>query len=75
MHWNNRRERFVTSQLLTMHLLFYTILQISIFFDLLFMLQHYVLYPGKRPIVSQKADDKTREALIAPPDRPQSEDV
>uniref|UniRef100_A0A9I9DPC1 Cystinosin homolog n=1 Tax=Cucumis melo TaxID=3656 RepID=A0A9I9DPC1_CUCME len=48
---------------------------ISIFFDLLFMLQHYVLYPGKRPTVSQKADDESREALITPPDRPQSEDV
>lgn len=48
---------------------------ISIFFDLLFMLQHYVLYPGKTPIVSQKADEESREALISPPDRPQSEDV
>lgn len=39
------------------------------------MLQHYVLYPGKTPIMSQKADEESREALISPLDRPQSDDV
>ena len=59
----------------TYALLLFKCLQISIFFDLLFMLQHYVLYPGKTPVVSQKADEESREALIAPPDRSQSEGV
>ncbi|XP_021890404.1 cystinosin homolog [Carica papaya] len=37
---------------------------VSIFFDILFMCQHYVLYPDKRTHVSPRFNDESTEGLI-----------
>ncbi|KAK4282295.1 hypothetical protein QN277_013691 [Acacia crassicarpa] len=39
---------------------------VTIFYDLLFMFQHYVLYPGKKAGAWPKANEKTRQPLICP---------
>ncbi|XP_059449979.1 cystinosin homolog [Corylus avellana] len=48
---------------------------VSIFFDIIFMCQHYVLYPGKKAQVSPKLIEENREPLIKPSDHPESENV
>ncbi|KAI9119585.1 hypothetical protein K1719_009461 [Acacia pycnantha] len=39
---------------------------VTIFYDSVFMFQHYVLYLGKKAGVGAKADGKMREPLICP---------
>ncbi|KAG6659629.1 hypothetical protein I3843_03G045400 [Carya illinoinensis] len=49
---------------------------VSIFFDIIFMCQHYVLYPKKNAQVSPKLIEEDREPLVkSSDDQPQSEDV
>ncbi|XP_016649530.1 PREDICTED: cystinosin homolog [Prunus mume] len=49
---------------------------ISIFFDLLFMDQHYVLYCGKRTVITPKIISKeSSEPLVKSSDDPVSENV
>ncbi|KAI3408991.1 uncharacterized protein J3R85_019868 [Psidium guajava] len=48
---------------------------ISIFFDLLFMLQHYVLYPAKKVSIIPRASKETEEPLVKSTDQSQSEEV
>lgn len=40
--------------------------QISIFFDILFMFQHYVLYPEKKSPKSPETGEESNEPLIDP---------
>ncbi|MFS7970400.1 putative lysosomal cystine transporter [Helianthus anomalus] len=39
---------------------------VSIFFDLMFILQHYVLYPARKTVKSPSPDLLSREPLVAP---------
>ncbi|KAH9609091.1 hypothetical protein KSS87_021851 [Heliosperma pusillum] len=40
---------------------------VSIFFDLVFMIQHYILYRGKKPyFLPSKFDEASKEALLQP---------
>ncbi|XP_041006426.1 cystinosin homolog [Juglans microcarpa x Juglans regia] len=49
---------------------------VSIFFDIIFMCQHYVLYPEKKAQVSPKLIEENREPLVkSSDDQPQSENV
>ncbi|XP_034707873.1 cystinosin homolog [Vitis riparia] len=48
---------------------------VSAFFDLVFISQHYLLYPGKKVGKCPKLDDESREPLIKSVDHPQSENV
>ncbi|XP_062151526.1 cystinosin homolog [Alnus glutinosa] len=49
---------------------------VSIFFDIIFICQHYVIYPDKKPQVSPKLIiEENREPLVKPSDHPQSENV
>ncbi|KAF8028933.1 hypothetical protein BT93_E1568 [Corymbia citriodora subsp. variegata] len=48
---------------------------VSIFFDLIFMLQHFVLYPAKKLSVNPKASKDTEEPLVKATDQSQSEEV
>ncbi|KAG2714730.1 hypothetical protein I3760_03G042300 [Carya illinoinensis] len=49
---------------------------VSIFFDIIFMCQHYVLYPEKNAQVSPKLIEEDTEPLVkSSDDQPQSEDV
>lgn len=49
---------------------------VSIFFDLLFMCQHYVLYPAKKAVISSKlSKDVGVEPLLKSSDHPESENV
>lgn len=47
---------------------------VSIFFDLLFMVQHYVLYPRKKAQIPPELIEEVREPLVKSPDQP-SENV
>lgn len=49
---------------------------VSIFFDLIFIFQHYVIYPHKKAQVSSKLVEEERtEPLVKSPDQPESENV
>ncbi|KAF5479742.1 hypothetical protein F2P56_000539 [Juglans regia] len=48
---------------------------VSIFFDIIFMCQRFVLYPRKKSQVSHKLIAEIREPLVKSADRPQSENV
>jgi len=48
---------------------------VSIFFDLLFILQHYVLYPAKKTSTSPDSDTVSEEALLKSSDSAHSENV
>lgn len=48
---------------------------VSIFFDLLFILQHYVLYPAKKTATSPDSDTVSEEALLKSSDSAHSENV
>lgn len=48
---------------------------VSIFFDLLFMCQHYVLYPAKKAVISSKLSKDGVEPLLKSSDNPESENV
>ncbi|XP_062010262.1 cystinosin homolog isoform X1 [Rosa rugosa] len=49
---------------------------ISIFFDLLFMGQHFILYPAKGATISSKiSKEESAEPLVKSPDDPVSENV
>ncbi|GAV88262.1 PQ-loop domain-containing protein, partial [Cephalotus follicularis] len=48
---------------------------VSIFFDILFMCQHYVLYPAKKRLVSSKFDKEGVEPLIDSSDLSKLENV
>lgn len=50
-------------------------LQVSIFFDLLFIVQHYVLYPAKKTALSPDPDTVSQEPLLKSSDGPQKEQV
>ena len=51
-------------------------LQVSIFFDIIFIFQHYVIYPHKKAQVSSKLVEEERtEPLVKSPDHPESENV
>lgn len=47
---------------------------VSIFFDLLFMVQHYVLYPGKKATPLPTLDEASKEALLKVSDEQSSSD-
>lgn len=47
---------------------------VSIFFDLLFMVQHYLLYPRKKAQIPPELIEEVREPLVKSPDQP-SENV
>lgn len=49
--------------------------QVSIFFDLLFMCQHYVLYPAKKAVISSKLRKDGVEPLLKSSDHPELENV
>lgn len=51
------------------------IMQISVFFDLVFMCQHFILYPGNKAHISTKPNKEGAEPLIKSPDDPTSENV
>ncbi|KAG9130134.1 hypothetical protein Leryth_019952 [Lithospermum erythrorhizon] len=48
---------------------------VSILFDLLFIVQHYVLYPSKREASPPKSDAGGKEPLLTSDELPQSENV
>ncbi|KAL6978242.1 hypothetical protein U1Q18_041034 [Sarracenia purpurea var. burkii] len=48
---------------------------VSIFFDILFILQHYVIYPSKNTAASLDLDKVSKEPLLKSSDGPPSEDV
>lgn len=48
---------------------------VSIFFDILFILQHYVLYPEKKSAKSPTADVVSKEPLIESYENPRTENV
>ncbi|OAY25609.1 hypothetical protein MANES_17G108300v8 [Manihot esculenta] len=48
---------------------------ISVFFDLVFMCQHFILYPGNKAHISTKPNKEGAEPLIKSPDDPTSENV
>ncbi|KAK9272355.1 hypothetical protein L1049_002726 [Liquidambar formosana] len=49
---------------------------VSVFFDLIFICQHYVLYPAKAvAAISPKLEGESTEPLIKSPDHPQAENV
>ncbi|KAF2306014.1 hypothetical protein GH714_009443 [Hevea brasiliensis] len=48
---------------------------VSIFFDLLFMCQHYILYPAKKAHIPPKPNKEGAEPLIKSSDDPLSENV
>ncbi|XP_059641317.1 cystinosin homolog [Cornus florida] len=48
---------------------------VSVFFDVLFICQHYVLYPSKKMVISPKLDVVSKEPLLESADRPHSENV
>lgn len=48
---------------------------VSIFFDLLFILQHYMLYPAKKMVISPSIDGVSKEWFLKSSDHPRSEDV
>ncbi|XP_019458853.1 PREDICTED: cystinosin homolog [Lupinus angustifolius] len=52
---------------------------VSVFFDIIFILQHYVLYPGKKSselvATPEQDDDQIREQLVRPSDQSPPENV
>ncbi|KAL6959859.1 hypothetical protein U1Q18_040010 [Sarracenia purpurea var. burkii] len=48
---------------------------VSIFFDILIILQHYVFYPSKNTAASPDLDKVSKEPLLKSSDGPPSEDV
>lgn len=48
---------------------------ISILFDLLFMCQHYILYPAKKEVISRKPGKEGLEPLVKPSEESQSDNV
>ncbi|KAL5793312.1 hypothetical protein ACOSP7_001906 [Xanthoceras sorbifolium] len=48
---------------------------VSIFFDLIFMCQHYVLYPAKKAVISPKLNKEGADPLLKSSDHPESENV
>lgn len=48
---------------------------VSVSFDILFMLQHYVLYPAKNTALPPKLNAEGKEPLIGSSDQPESETV
>ncbi|KAK1567550.1 hypothetical protein Q3G72_013420 [Acer saccharum] len=48
---------------------------VSIFFDLLFMCQHYLLYPNKKAVISCKLNKDGADPLLKSSDHPESENV
>lgn len=40
-------------------------MQVTLFYDSVLMFQHYVLYRGKKAVVSHKDNEKMRESLIS----------
>ncbi|XVF60137.1 hypothetical protein PTKIN_Ptkin08bG0019800 [Pterospermum kingtungense] len=48
---------------------------ISIFFDIIFMCQHFVLYPAKKPIIFSKLEQEGKEPLVKSDDQSASENV
>lgn len=54
----------------------FLLFQISVFFDLLFMGQHFVLYPAKGALISPKTTkEESAEPLVKSSDDPVSENV
>lgn len=55
------------------------ILQVSVFFDILFIVQHYVLYPSRKAVTSDDADADAeavrKKLLINSSDHPHADDV
>ncbi|KAF2316508.1 hypothetical protein GH714_041849 [Hevea brasiliensis] len=48
---------------------------VSVFFDLLFMFQHYILYPAEKAHISPKPNEEGAEPLVKSADGPSSENV
>ncbi|XVF16281.1 hypothetical protein REPUB_Repub10bG0017600 [Reevesia pubescens] len=48
---------------------------ISVFFDIIFMCQHYVLYPAKKATIASKLEGEGREPLVMSSDQSVSENV
>lgn len=48
---------------------------VSVFFDLIFICQHYLLYPGKKAGKCPKLGEESTEPLIKSSDHPESENV
>ncbi|KAL5581279.1 hypothetical protein UlMin_013721 [Ulmus minor] len=48
---------------------------ISIFFDIIFMVQHFLLYSGRRALISSKISKESKEPLVKSTDDPESENV
>ncbi|KAL5581280.1 hypothetical protein UlMin_013722 [Ulmus minor] len=48
---------------------------ISIFFDIIFMVQHFLLYSSRRALISSKTSKESKEPLVKSTDYPESENV
>ncbi|XVF13975.1 hypothetical protein REPUB_Repub09cG0016400 [Reevesia pubescens] len=48
---------------------------VSVSFDIIFMCQHYVLYPAKKAIIASKLEQEGKEPLVVSSDQPASENV
>lgn len=51
------------------------LLQVSVAFDILFMVQHYILYPAKRKPTPTHPNSVSNEPLLETSDDPLSHDV
>lgn len=52
-----------------------TLFQVSVFFDIIFMCQHYVLYPAKKAAFRSKLEREGKEPLVKSLDEADSENV
>lgn len=53
-------------------------MQVSVSFDIIFIIQHYVLYPAKKPyklVTTGEDEDQIREHLVRPSDESPPENV
>ncbi|EOY02647.1 PQ-loop repeat - like 2 [Theobroma cacao] len=48
---------------------------VSVFFDIIFMCQHFVLYPGKKATIASKLEREGKEPLVKSSDQPGPENV